>query len=65
MFMTISKEAGITVSRFIFFPETEKERSDEREKQTQIQFCFSSSCKLEMSISENIHFVWYSVQYSF
>ena len=30
MFMTTSKEARIT--RVIFFPDTEKERSDEREK---------------------------------
>jgi len=57
MFMVISKEIGITVLRFIFFPDTEKERNYERQKQTQIQFCFSSSCKLETSISKNIYFV--------
>ena len=32
MFMTSSKEAGITVSRFIFFPDTEKEMMKERNK---------------------------------
>lgn len=32
MFMTISKEAGITVSGFIFFPDTEKEVMKERNK---------------------------------